>query len=227
FGGGFLADGGLHERGASEEEAGALGHEDVIAHDGKISAAGYAHAHDGGELRDAEGAHDRVIAEDAAEIVGVGENVFLERKKNAGGIHEINGGDAIVNGDVLRANDLFGGHGEEGAGFDGGVVGDEHEHASGNAAEAGDGASGRRSAPFLVHFVGGVETELEEVRARIDEGGDAFAGGEAGFFVLGFDGFGAAALEDLFFFVFVGGEELDETRGVLLEVGGLGVDGGF
>jgi len=75
--------------------------------------------------------------------------------------------------------------------------------------------------------VGGVEAELEEVRAGIDEGGDAFAGGEAGFFVLGFDGFGAAALVDLLFFVFEGGEEFDEARGVFLEVGGFGVDGGF
>ena len=29
--------------------------------------------------------------------------------------------------------------------------------------------------------------------------------------VLGLDGFGAAALEDLLFFVFVGGEEFDEA----------------
>ena len=45
---------------------------------------------------------------------------------------------------------------------------------------------------------------LEEMRAGIDEFGDAFAGGEAAFLVLGFDGFGAAALADLFFFVFDG-----------------------
>jgi len=73
---------------------------------------------------------------------GIGEDIFLEREKDAGGIDEIDGGDAIVNGDVLRANDLLGGHGEEGAGFDGGVVGNEHEHAAGNAAQAGDGACG-------------------------------------------------------------------------------------
>jgi len=39
--------------------------------------------------------------------------------------------------------------------------------------------------------------------------------------VLGLDGFGAAALEDLLFFVFVGGEEFDQARGIFLEVGDL------
>ena len=81
FGGSFLADGGLDQRGAGEEEAGAFGHQDVIAHDGKVGAAGYAHAHDGGDLRDAHGAHDRVVTEDAAEVVGVGEDVFLQREE--------------------------------------------------------------------------------------------------------------------------------------------------
>ena len=53
FGGIFLADRGLHQRGTGEEEAGAFGHQDVIAHHGEIRAARDAHAHDGGELRDA------------------------------------------------------------------------------------------------------------------------------------------------------------------------------
>ena len=53
FGGGFLADGGLHQRGAGEKKAGAFGHQDVIAHDREIRAAGNAHAHDGGDLRNA------------------------------------------------------------------------------------------------------------------------------------------------------------------------------
>ena len=53
FGGGDLADGGLDEGGAGEEEAGAFGHEDGVGHDGQIGSAGDAHAHDGGDLWDA------------------------------------------------------------------------------------------------------------------------------------------------------------------------------
>ncbi len=199
----------------------------MIAHDGKIGASRDAHAHDGGDLRNALGAHDGVVAEDAAEIVGVGEDVFLERKKNAGGIDEIDGGNTIFDGDVLGADDFLGGHGEEGAGFYGGVVGDDHEEATGNATETGDDAGGGSAAPFFVHFVGGVDAEFEEMSAGIDESGDAFAGGEAILFVLGFDGFGATTLTDLFFLILDGGEEGDHLLGVLFELRGLEIDGGF
>ncbi len=184
FGGNFLADCGLHERGTGEKEPGAFGHEDVIGHDGKIGTACDAHAHDCGELRNAHGGHHGVIAEDAAEIVGVREDVFLERQKNAGGIDEINYGNAIFDGDVLRADDLFCGHREEGAGFYGGVVGDDHKFAAANLGESGDGARRRRAAPFFVHFVSGVEGEFEERRAGVNQFCDALAGGKAAFLVL-------------------------------------------
>ncbi len=202
FGGSFLADGGLHQRGAGEKKAGAFGHQDVIAHYREIRAAGDAHAHDGGDLRDAHGAHDRVVAEDAAEIVGVGEHVFLQRQKNAGGVDEINRGNAIFDGDILRANYFFRGHGEKRAGFYGGVVDDEHEGAAADTRESGDDACAGRAAPFFVHFVGGVGAELKEMRAGIDEFLDALAAGQAAFFVLRLDGLGAAAGVDLFFFIF-------------------------
>ena len=227
FGGSFLADGGLHQRGTGEEEAGAFGHQDVIAHDREIRAAGDAHAHDGGDLRDAHGAHDRVVAENAAEIVSVGEDVFLQRKKNAGGVDEINCGDAIFDGDILRANYFFRGHGEEGAGFYGGVVGDEHERAAADAGQAGDCACAGRAAPFFVHFPGGVDAKLEELGAGVDEFLYAFAGGEAAFFVLGFDGLCAAADADFLFLIFELGEEVDDVTVVLLGGGGFQVDGGF
>ena len=45
--------------------------------------------------------------------------------------------------------------------------------------------------------------------------------------MLGFDGFGAAALADFFFFVFDGGEEFHHALGIFLEIGGFCVDGGF
>ena len=172
-------------------------------------------------------AHDRVVAEDAAEIVGVGENVFLERKKNAGGIDEINCRDAIFDGDILRADDFFRGHREKRAGFYGGVVGDEHEHAAADAGEAGDGACCGRAAPLFVHFPGGVGAQLEEMRAGIDQLRDAFARGEPAFFVLRLDRFGAAALRDLLFFIFDLSDEIDDLAAVFGEVGRLGVDGGF
>src|ERR1700759_1039851 len=65
------------------------------------------------------------------------------------------------------------------------------------------------------------------MRAGIDEFGDAFACRETAFFVLRFDGFGAAALRDLLFFVFDLGDEIDDFSTVLSELGRLSVDGGF
>src|ERR1700730_5470838 len=109
----------------------------MVAHYREVRGACYAHAHDGGDLRDAHGAHHRVVAEDAAEIVGVREDVFLQGEKNAGGVDEINCGDAIFDGDILRANYFFRGHGEEGASFYGGVVNDEHESAAADTRQAG------------------------------------------------------------------------------------------
>ncbi len=129
FGGIFLADGGLDERRSGEEEAAALGHEDVVGHDGQIGAAGHAHAHDGGDLRDAHGGHDGVVAEDAAEVVLVGKDVFLKRQEDTGGVDEVERGDAVLHRDGLRAEDLLRGHGEEGPGFHRGVVGDDHAEA--------------------------------------------------------------------------------------------------
>ena len=102
-------------------------------------------------------AHYGVVAEDSAEIVGVRENIFLQREKNAAGIHEIDRGNAIFDGDILRANDFFRGHREKRAGLHGGVVGDDHHAAARDAAEPGDRAGGGCAAPLLVHFVGCVD----------------------------------------------------------------------
>ena len=134
-------------------------------------------------------------------------------QKNAGGIDQIDRRDAILDGDVLRANHFLRGHREERAGLHRGVVGDDHHAAPGDVAEAGNGAGGGRAAPFLVHFVGGVEAQLEEFRAGIDQFGDALARGEAAFLVLRFDGFCAAALADLFLFVLDFGEAVDHASG--------------
>ena len=120
--------------GPGKKKPAAFGHQDVIAHHRQIRAARDAHAHDGGDLRNAHGAHHGVVAEDAAEIVGVGKDVFLQRQKNAGGIDQVDRGDVIFDGDILRANHFFRGQREERAGFHRGVVGDDHHQPPGRRA---------------------------------------------------------------------------------------------
>src|SRR4029077_3394548 len=157
FSGSFLADRGLHQCGACQKKSGTFGHQDVIAHDGKICATGYTHAHDRGELRNAHGGHDGVVAKDAAKIVGIGKNVFLKGEKNAGRIDEVDCRKLVFDGDVLRAYYFLGGHWEECGGFYGGVIGDDHEETATNSGEAGDSSCGGSAAPFFVHFECGKE----------------------------------------------------------------------
>ncbi len=145
----------------------------------QVGTAGDAHAHDGGDLRNAHGRHHGVVAEDAAEIVGVGEDVFLQRQKHARGIDQVDRRDVVVDGDVLRANDLLGGHREERAGLHRGVVHDEHDQSALHSRQAGDHSRRRRAAPLFVHAPRSVGAKLEELGAGIDQQRDALARGEA------------------------------------------------
>ena len=227
FSGRFLADGSLHQRGTCEKQARAFGHKDVIAHNRQIRAAGYAHAHDRGDLRNAHGRHDRVVAEDPAEIVGIGKDVFLQWEKNARRVDQVDRRNPVFDGDVLRANDFFRCHREERAGFYRRVVCNDHEEASADAGETGDGSGGRRAAPFFVHFKSREGAEFKKVGAGIDQLGDTFAGSQTPFLVLGLDGFAAAALADDFVLILDLGEKVDYAARIFLEVGRVAIDGGF
>src|SRR5262249_10161677 len=136
-----------------QKEPAAFRHEDGVAHYRKVSAAGHAHAHNRGDLRNAHGGHYGVVAKNAAKIVSIGEHIFLQGKKDPGGIHQVDSGDMVFDGDVLRANDLFGGHREECAGFDGGVVHDHHVEPAVNAAQTRYHSGRGRASPFFIHLV--------------------------------------------------------------------------
>ena len=225
LGGSLLPNGGLHQRRPRQKQPAAIGHQDVIAHHRQVRAAGHAHSHDRGDLRNAHGAHHRVVAEDAAEIVGVGEDIFLQRQKNARRVDQIDRRDAVLDGDILRADHFLRRHREKRPGLHRGVVGDDHHPASGHMAEAGDHARRGRAAPLLVHLVGGVEAQLEKLRVRVDQPGDALAGGEASLLVLRLDGLRAAALADALFFILDLRQAIDHLAAVFLERRGIGIDG--
>ncbi len=178
----------------------------------------------------AHGAHDGVIAKDAAEVVGIWENIFLQRQKHARGIDQINRGYMIVDGNILRADDFLCREREERSGLHRGVVHDEHHQAAADPRQPRNNAGRRRSAPFLIHLVRGVDSQLEKRGVRIDQPGDAFARRQAALFVLGFDGFGAAALLNFGFLILDLGDQVDHAARILLEVRrvafDLGVDNG-
>ena len=196
----LLPDGGLHQRGPSQEKAAAVGHQYVVAHDRQITAARDAHAHNGRDLGNAHRRHDRVIAKDTAKVIGVGKNIFLKRQENACRVDQINRGHAILHRNVLCPDNFLRSHGEEGASFHGGIVGDNHHQSSVNACQPSDHAGRWRSAPLFVHAECTVNAKFKEC-ARVGQQANAFAGREASFGMLIFYGFGPAAFADLFFFI--------------------------
>src|SRR5579875_689039 len=201
FCGNLLPDGSLNQSRAGEKESAALSHQDVVAHDGQVSAASHAHTHDGCDLRNAHGAHHGIIAEDTAEIVRIRKNIFLKGQEYPGRIYQVNRRNVIVDSDLLRAQDLLGGHGEECPSLHRSVVCDDHHEPALNPPKACDDSSRRRAAPLLIHFERCENTQFEEAGTMINQQGNTLACRQSPLFVLGFHGLRAAALADGLFLV--------------------------
>ena len=105
---GDLADGAFHQiRAAEPHEAGALHHNDDVGQRGQVRAAGDAHAHHGGDLRDVQAAaHQRVVIKNPRRAVLAGKNSVLIGQIHARGIHQINDRDAIAHGDFLGSQNF-------------------------------------------------------------------------------------------------------------------------
>src|SRR5262249_26771574 len=135
----------------------------------------------------------RVVTENTTEVVLVGENLVLQRQEDAGAVDQVNHWQAILQPDALGPEDLLAGKGKEGPGLDCGVVGDDHETAPGDAADAGDDAGRGCPAPFLIHAPGRPQPELQEGYLGIEQLRDALAGREAALSVLAGNCLGAAS----------------------------------
>src|SRR5690606_36558607 len=92
----------LHKRGPGQVQAGAVRHHELVAHDRQVRPAGDAVPHDRGQLRYAHGADTRVQVEDPAEVVLVGEDLVLHGQVDAGGVHQVDERDPVLEGDGLR-----------------------------------------------------------------------------------------------------------------------------
>ena len=112
---------------------------------GHVGAAGRARAHHDGDLRDALGRHARLVEEDAAEVLAVGEDLGLQRQERAARVDEVDARQPVLERDLLRAQVLLHRDRIVGAALDRRVVGDDQHLAARHAADAGDDA--RRPAP--------------------------------------------------------------------------------
>ena len=145
-----------------------------------------------GDLRNPLRRHARLVEEDAAEVIAIGEDLGLQRQEGAAGVDEIDAGQAVLQRDLLRAQVLLHRHREVGAALHRRVVGDDHHLASRDAADAGDEAGGRRV--VVVHVVRGERRQLEKRRAGIEQPVDALAHRQLALLAMPLDVLGAAAV---------------------------------
>ena len=174
LGGDDLAGGGLHQRRAAEEDRALVADDDgLVAHRRHVGAARGARAEHRGDLRNALGAHGRLVVEDAAEVVAVGEHLVLARQERAAGVDEVDARQPVLQRDLLCAQMLLDRHRVVGAALDRRVVGDDHALAPGHPADAGDDS--RAGALVVVHAVGGQRGHLEQRAAGIEQAVDPVA----------------------------------------------------
>ena len=172
--GDLLARRRLDERRPREEDRAVAAHDDgLVGHGRLVGAAGRAGPEHAGDLGDALRRHARLVVEDAAEVVPVREDLVLERQEGAAAVDEVDAGQLQRLGDGLGAQVLLDGHGVVRAALDRRVVRDEDAVAAPHGADGRDDAAGRDGA--AVHAVGGQGRQLEDVRARVADRGDALA----------------------------------------------------
>lgn len=164
-----LAGGGLHEGRAAEEDRALVADDDgLVAHGRDVGAPGRARAEHGGDLRDARAGHPGLVVEDPPEVLAVREDLVLHGQEGAAGVDEIDTGEAVVEGDLLRAQVLLHRHRVVRAALDGGVVGDDDALPPAHPADPGDDPGGRGLS--VVQPVGGEGSELQEGRAGVEQG---------------------------------------------------------
>ena len=224
FRGHDFADRRLHQRRAAEEDRALVLHDHgFVRHRRHIGAAGGAGAHHGRDLRNAGRRHLRLVVEDAAEVLAIGEDLVLQRQERAAGIDQIDARQMVVARDLLRPQMLLHGDGIIGAALDGGVVGDDHAVAPAHLADAGDDA-GRRDVA-VIHAVRRERRELQEWTAGIEQRGDAVAHQELAALGVARPRFVGAAARRLGELVVQILDRAAHGVGIAREVGRLGVDG--
>ncbi len=174
FGGHDFAGRRLHQRRPGEKD-GALAFDDdrLVGHGRNVGAAGGARAHHAGDLRNPRRGHVGDVEEDAAEVLAVGEDVVLLRQVAAARIDEIDAGQAVLRGDLLRAQMLLHRHRIVGAALDRRVVRNDDALAAGHAPDAANDRG--RVHVAAVHPPGGELADLEERRAWVEQRAHALA----------------------------------------------------
>ena len=130
---------GLHQRWSAEEDRALFLDDDgLITHRRHIRPTRGARTHDHSDLGETERTHARLVVEDAAEVLAIWKHLILQGQKCATRIHQVDAGQAILQGHFLRAKMLLYGDREIGAPFDRRIVGDNQHFLTLDPADAGD-----------------------------------------------------------------------------------------
>ena len=98
----------LHQRRAGEEDRALVADDDaLVAHRRHIGAAGGAAAHHAGDLGDALRAHLRLVEEDPAEMVAVGEDLGLVRQVRAAAVDQVDARQPVLASAISCARRCF------------------------------------------------------------------------------------------------------------------------
>ena len=168
LGGDDFAGRGADQRRPAEKDRPLPAYDDqLVRHRRHIGAPRRTRAHDEGDLRNAGRREARLIVEDAPEMIAVGKDLVLGRQKRPARIDEIEAGQPVVAGDLLRPQVLLDGHREIGAALDRRVIGDDDAFAAHDPPDAGDNPGRRHLA--VIHAEGGELRKLKKRRPRVEQ----------------------------------------------------------
>ena len=108
FVGDNFACSGLNQRGSTKEDCTlSLNDDDLIRHGRDVGTTSRAGTHYHCNLRDTFGRHSRLIVENLAKMIFVGEDIILLGQEGTSRIYQVNAGQVVLFGNLLRPNVLL------------------------------------------------------------------------------------------------------------------------
>ena len=158
----------LHQRRACKEDRALIAHDHgFIGHGGHIGPARRAAAHHAGDLRNAARGEVRLIVEDAAEMLTIGEHFRLIGQVRAAAVDQIDAGQPVLQRDFLRAQMLLDADRIIGAALHGRVVAGDHHLPPRHAPDTGDDPRARHL--VAIKAVGGKLADFQKGRTGIEQ----------------------------------------------------------
>ncbi len=170
----LLAGRRLHQRRPAEEDRpGATDDHRLVAHRRDVGPAGGARAHHDRDLRDPARRHLGLVVEDPPEVLLVGEDLRLQRQERPPRVDQVEAGQPVLGGDLLRPQVLLDRDRVVGAALHRRVVGDDDDLLPRDDTDPGHDPGGGRLT--VVHVPGRQRAELQEGGVGVGQARDPVA----------------------------------------------------